>query len=237
VNCQEAEALLNPYVDGELDVASSLRIEEHISTCASCGQQHRDLEELRREIAGSALDYTPSPALERRIARVTRQPQPIWKSPALFAAAAAAAIFVLVMVRTEPGGAGEAVDSHVRSLMASHLVDVPSSDHHTVKPWFQGKISFSPAVPELGASGFVLTGGRLDMVRGAPAAAIVYKRREHVINLFVQPARGGDSSPRARSTEGYNVEEWTKGGMRYWAVSDLNATELREFARLASTSP
>jgi anti-sigma factor RsiW len=150
--------------------------------------------------------------------------------------AAAALILLVVPVRLLRTGAvsdREVLDNHLRSLMASHLVDVPSSDHHSVKPWFQGRLSFSPDVPDLSAEGFVLTGGRLEMMRGEPAAAIVYKCREHVINLFVAPANQADSQPRAQSSEGYNLVTWVKSSLNYWAVSDLNARELMQFAQLA----
>src|SRR5437764_7018860 len=124
-----------------------------------------------------------------------------------------------------PADERELVDAHIRSLMTSHLVDVPSSDRHTVKPWFQGKLNFSPDVPDLAAEGFVLSGGRLDALDGAPAAAIVYRRREHVINVFVSPAAGRDREPRAAASQGYNLVYWTKGGMSYRAISDLNVAE------------
>jgi anti-sigma factor RsiW len=233
VTCHESEPLLHPYLDGELDVANALRVEEHLAGCDACGRYYENLEELRREIAGAGLRYRPKPALERRIA-ASRRPQ--WKRPAWLAAAAAVAFALLWLPGrlSRPESDREFVDSHIRSLMGSHLVDVPSSDRHTVKPWFQGKLAFSPDVPDLSAQGFALAGGRLDVARGAPAAALVYRRRAHVINLFVAPAAGADSAPRARSSDGYNVVEWTAKGMSYWAVSDLNAAELGQFAQAFS---
>jgi anti-sigma factor RsiW len=150
-------------------------------------------------------------------------------------AAAAAVVLLLVpwqLPRTSSDEDREVLDNHLRSLMASHLVDVPSSDQHTVKPWFQGKLSFSPSVPDLSSEGFTLAGGRLELVRSAPTAAIVYKRRNHVINLFVTPAAHSDVGPVSRSMEGYNLVTWVKGGLSYRAVSDLNAGELMQFAQL-----
>lgn len=125
----------------------------------------------------------------------------------------------------------ELVGSHVRALMANHLTDVASSNQHTVKPWFQGKLNYSPPVRDLEQDGFPLVGGRLDYLRGKPVAALVYRRNGHMINLFVWPethARGKDVS----EDQGYNVIRWTRDGMTYSAVSDLNLSELRTFSEL-----
>jgi anti-sigma factor RsiW len=233
MNCREAETLLHPYFDGELDLMSSVGIEGHLTTCGACGQYYRDLQDLRREISEARLDFAPKPALARRVQRVAGQPW--WRHPGALAAAAAllVALFLPMRLLRTPSEDREVLDSHLRSLMADHLVDVPSSDHHTVKPWFQGRLSFSPDVPELAAQGFVLTGGRLDVLHRAPAAAIVYKRRNHVINLFVAATTQPDSGLREQSIEGYHLVEWNRAGMTYWAVSDLNREELRQFADLA----
>ena len=127
----------------------------------------------------------------------------------------------------------EAIASHVRSLLATHLVDVGSSDQHTVKPWFNGKIDYAPPVQDLSANGFPLVGGRLDYFNGKTTAALVYKRNQHPINLLITPGSGKrDSSPSALTRRGYNVVYWTRNEMDYWAVSDVNSQELQQFTRL-----
>ena len=159
---------------------------------------------------------------------------------------AAAAVMVLALVpflrgpSTDELLTREVVSSHVRSLMATHLADVASSDHHTVKPWFAGKLDFSPPVEDLAKQGYPLVGGRLDYLENRPVAALVYQRQKHFINLFIWPA-GSDSHVRAKmgSRQGYDLAYWTKSGMTYWVVSDLNSSELQEFVQLVQnqTSP
>ena len=128
--------------------------------------------------------------------------------------------------------AKEVASAHVRSLLADHLMDGPSSDRHTVKPWFTGKLDFAPEVQDLAASGFALVGGRLDFIDGRTVAALVYRHGRHTVNVFTWPAAGSDVSPRRESVQGFNVLHWVRRGMNWWAVSDLSADELAELARL-----
>jgi anti-sigma factor RsiW len=131
--------------------------------------------------------------------------------------------------------ADQVIGNHVRSLLATHLVDVASSDQHTVKPWFDGKIDFAPAVRDLASDGFPLAGGRLDYLDGKTVVALVYQRNKHPINLFISPASGNrDTAPALITRRGYSLFHWTRGEMEYWAVSDLNQTELRQFSDLVA---
>jgi anti-sigma factor RsiW len=176
----------------------------------------------------------PDDGDRKRVMR--RQWLPVWRGWAIAAVLASLLVFSAVLVQTtkRPTAtallAEQVVSDHIRSLMANHLTDVISSDQHTVKPWFSGKLDFAPTVKELSAKGFQLAGGRLDYLADRPVAALVYKRRQHTINLFLWPSSQADSNPHTVTIKGYNVVYWTQSHMAYWAVSDLNAGELNEFA-------
>lgn len=238
MTCAEAEPLIGASLDGELDPQTALRIDHHVSTCRTCSVLLRRLEHLREEIGAAELDWSLHTDLRPLAATIRRRTgEPWWRRPWLWQSAVATLAAVLLVMVALPGRSGptterQMVDNHLRSLLADHLVDVPSSDRHTVKPWFQGKLSFAPSVPDLSADGFVLLGGRLDVVGGKPAAAIVYKRREHVVNLWISPADGGDGDSKATDVEGFHLLHWQQNRLLYWAVSDLNPSELREFMML-----
>lgn len=213
-------------------------------------QIHDD--ELGPLIRRHAVRHAPPAGLAERIAQSVRSEagaaaapaaavpgrHGVWRGLAWFGTGAATAwglALVLLATPVPPQDAlGEAVTAnHVRSLMAAHLADVASSDQHTVKPWFAGKLDFSPPVVDLASDGFPLAGGRLDYLDGRTVAALVYRSGPHVINLFVWPAADAKVQPPAFSTrQGYQLAHWAEGGMQAWAVSDLNAAELRKFASL-----
>jgi anti-sigma factor RsiW len=235
MSCLEFDALLDPYFDGELPIPEVLATERHISECAVCRGRYEGLEWLRAEIKAAHLDYVPSRALTQTVralgARHQEQRRSWWWGAGLLAAALAAVLLApRVWVQSDRAGR-EILDSHLRSLLSSSLVDVPSSDRHTVKPWFQGRIGFSPNVPDLSHEGFVLVGGRLEVINQKRVAALVYKRREHVINLFIAEDHPAESA-RSSQANGYNLISWTDHGLSHWAVSDLNAQELSSFAQL-----
>lgn len=244
MKCDQARPLLDPYVDGELDATGSLALEEHLHACGDCSQAWQNLQSLKKAIKQESL-YHPAPADLRRRLKVqlriqsSLQKRPFWEWNGLsaltmgLAVICLAAMLTIVMTRPSPQQqlAREIVASHIRSLMADHRFDVASTDQHTVKPWFAGKLDFSPPVKDLAAEDFPLVGGRLDYLDGRNVAALVFQRNQHVINLFIWPTTAADSKPGPSATiQGYNLIHWTQGGMTFWAVSDVNAKELAEFA-------
>ncbi len=265
--CNETQRLLDAYVDNELDLRGVLEVEEHLARCPVCGAEEKSLRSLQETARANLTRYPMPPGFEARLRAVlhaeeapTKAASPIvppspaarprrraWKWAALAPAAAAAALLVVAGPRlwpqpSEASVANAVVAAHVRSLLANHLTDVASSDQHTVKPWFQGKLDYSVSVTDWAAEGFPLVGGRLDYVEDTPAAALVYKRNQHVVNLFVWPSKSDGRSPqggaandeplRRLSRRGYNAYCWAKDGMHYWAVSDLNEADLKTFVEL-----
>ena len=240
-DCKTTRLLVHGLIDGELDAANALAAEAHIADCGDCGALHDEVLKLRARLAGADLHYPAPPGLAARIDRAigsaerpaARRPRLAWPSWAAGGGltALAASLLVLLMIPRGPDLSAEIASSHVRSLQAAHLVDVPTSDRHVVKPWFAGRVDFSPPVVDTTSAGFVLVGGRLDYLDGRPVAAIVYRRRQHVINLFIWPGSGG-AAPAADARDGYNMLHWTSGGMTHWLASDLNAAELLQFQAL-----
>jgi anti-sigma factor (TIGR02949 family) len=236
VICAAVEHDLDRYLDHELDAEAAAAVREHLTTCASCRQRVADREALGRLVR--SVPYREAPArLHARVAGNMQRTRSIRRLQTW----AAAAVLVLAigggisLVRTVGIGgdtiAADVVDAHVRSLMAEHLFDVRSTDQHTVKPWFLGKLDFSPPVVDLATAGFPLVGGRLDYLSGRPAAALVYQRQKHTINVFISPTSDPGAGMTQRTIRGFHVRHWTRDGMAFWAVSDLNDVELTEFAR------
>ena len=251
MSCHETRELIHGYVDGELDLVRSMEIEEHLRDCHACTQSYKGIRSLRSVIGDGALRFDPPANLERRLrSTLRRESEPQrgsiilrWRWVLVGTSLIAAVIVIWVVAgifgRQSTGDlvAEEIVSSHVRSLMADHLTDVPSSDRHTVKPWFDGKLDFSPPVKDLSQQGFPLNGGRLDYIGNRRVAALVYQRGKHSINVFVWPSSGAAPiNEKASVHQGYNLIRWTNAGMTYWVVSDLNLAELQQFAQLLQES-
>ena len=246
MTCAEAGPLLHARLDNELDMAGAASIDLHLSDCRACAAQYTALENLHQEITEADLAYTPGIALERKLAarflEEEKSPTRFWRwnwlNASVMAAAAVAVVAAIVSIpmlrtgRETDAVAAEILDNHLRALQAVHQVDVPSSDQHTVKPWFQGKTDFSPPVPDLAKEDFILIGGRLEVIHQQPAAAIVYRHRQHVIDLYVSPSAGSDSKTELRDLGGYHLLRWTQNNLNYWAVSDVDPSDLRTFADL-----
>jgi anti-sigma factor RsiW len=246
--------LLGAYADHELDLVHGLEIESHLRECAACSARYESNQSLRSALSNPALYFKAPANLQGKIQASLRggttaeapSRRRVWRwlSAAVPAALAAGVILIAVPLLRGPSNdemiGNEIVSSHVRSLITDHLTAVASSDEHTVKPWFAGKLDFSPLVVDLRDRGFPLIGGRLDYIDHRPVAALVYQRHKHYINLFVWPSGARpDADTEAISRQGYHLFHWTKAGMAYWAVSDLNQAELQEFAHLiqARVSP
>lgn len=247
MNCKEARLLLDAHVDGELDLARHVEIEAHLVDCPEC-RRFAEAAGARREALRASLPRHAAPphlaarirasleAQEPRAARVAARRPGAWSGWGL---AALAASLVLAAIggygwgrSAARGGAllSEAISDHVRSLQPGHLTDVVSTDQHTVKPWFIGKLDFSPPVSDLADLGFPLVGGRLEHLDGRSAAALVFRRRLHPINLFVWPQGGSPAAPRKAKEDGYSARLWSQGGLNFMAVSEIPGDELDQFA-------
>ena len=252
--CEDARMLLDAYADGELDLVRSLEIEKHVEGCKACARAVENQRTLSSAMRSGGLYFQAPASLGPRVAGALQRAAPssarprrwVWQ---LIAVAASLVLAVYFVARLGPGGvrdassnlvAQEVLDSHLRSLMPGHLADVPSTDQHTVKPWFNGRLDYSPPVTDFAPQGFPLAGGRLDSVNGRPVAVLIYQRRQHVINVYTWPASGTPDEGVTKTTrQGYNLLHWTRAGMIWWATSDLNAAELESFVTLlrAASAP
>jgi anti-sigma factor RsiW len=242
------ETYLDAYLDGELDLTKSLEIESHLKNCQACAVYHRNSLTLRSAIRKDPPYFDAPRTLQRRVmsaARVESKEQRTTVSGSWrwLAMATSFALIVVIAFNLRPLFLGrsvnnqiaqEIVSGHVRSLMFSgHTVDVVSSDQHTVKPWFDGKIDFAPPVKDFADKGFALIGGRVDYIGNRTVAVLVYQHQKHFINLYIWPS----TDPHSRTTtelQGYNIVNWNSNGMVFWAVSDLNGGELQQFSQLVT---
>jgi anti-sigma factor RsiW len=240
MTCEETRRLLDAYLDGELDLLHNLEIEGHLSTCTECSIRYRNRQILRDGLSHEQLYYNAPPALAARIHRSLAQDEPsrIIRFPRWLLLAAALLVIGFALgalwrspaIESQPI-VGQVIASHLRSLMVNHLEDVVSTDQHTVKPWFDGKLDFAPPVLDFSADGFPLLGGRLDYVDNRAVAALVFQRYKHVINLFIWPSSEGES-PQSGVQQGIHYLHWTADGMTFWAISDVSESDLQTFTHL-----
>jgi mycothiol system anti-sigma-R factor len=247
MRCTESRDRLNAYLDGELTPSEADTIREHVAGCADCASEYATLAATSRQLKEGLVRYTAPDVLKARILNALSEQRASvagsrtswlhWSrlaAAALVIAVASSAGTAAVLHRgvASRSVADELLASHVRSLMPGHLTDVASSEHHNVKPWFNGRIALSPAVPALDSAGFMLIGGRLDYVASRPVAVVVYSRRQHVINVYSWPESEDARSESALTSHGYHLVKWSNGDVESWAVSDLNSAELGQFVAL-----
>jgi anti-sigma factor RsiW len=247
MRCASSRHLLELHLDGELPAGESAEIHEHIQSCASCSGLYQGLERLQSDIRTQVTRYRAPAQLQQSIQAALRKTSAIepqaprmhwnWMAVAASVLLFASMAWNVAFLRSRDSAtdvlAREVLSSHLRSLMGTHLLDVPSSDQHTVKPWFNGKLNFSPDVKDFTSQGFRLVGGRVEYIDDRPVAALVYQRRQHFINLFTWPSSSSSQNGYSETKRsGYNLVSWTEGGMTCWAVSDLQPSELEQFAQL-----
>jgi anti-sigma factor RsiW len=245
----EKVLLVQAELDGELDAAQAAALEAHRAGCAICQAAQAELLRTRALLRAQPYATTPDDVRARVMARLRQAappPQPAaevprrrwdWlRGPSIgfsLGAACAAALAFLVVLPQRNDLVDAIVADHIRALQPGHLEDVVSTDQHTVKPWFDGRIDFAPPVKDFAAEGFPLKGGRLDYLDGRPVAALIYQRDKHIIDLYVWPASGATARLAGdKSVQGYNVVRWTADGMNFWAVSDVERGQLDDFAAL-----
>jgi anti-sigma factor RsiW len=252
MDCMSVRGQMHAYLDQELDLPSVAAIDRHLASCPACKAAFAQLSALKSGLRKHAVRHSAPAALAERIragvaasaaGTRTETPAPLRRAPwfqhwlQLGGAFAAASVMTwtaatLYYASAQDDLIAEQVFSaHARSVLTDRLSDVASSDQHTVKPWLSSKLDFSPPVADLAGAGFPLVGGRVDYVNSRPVAALVYRHRQHWIDLFVWPdAKSSRASPEALAKNGFNVLRWTDAGMTFWAISDVNAAELKTFA-------
>ncbi|MEO6994905.1 MAG: anti-sigma factor [Lacunisphaera sp.] len=250
MDCNDTRRFLETDADGELDLVRHLELEAHLQTCSDCARRADTIRARRSALRDSLPRFNAPPhlaakikaALENEAPSAAATPpksrhlfsfSPLWGSLGV-----AASVAVALFIGYTWGGSlarqnlliDEALSDHIRSLQANHLTDVASTDQHTVKPWFAGKIDFSPPVVDLASTGFPLIGGRLEQLDGRTTAALVFHRRQHPINLFIWPANGSLVASHQTERNGYHTESWSQNGFNFLAVSEIPAAELTQFA-------
>ena len=251
--CTERSLMLHGFIDGELDAAHSLEFEQHLAACPQCAAEVAKYRAMKRVVGNSNVRWRATDALRAQVLAAVerevsagraaypapRQAQPAarrfdfygfirqWSFVPTLAALAAMLFLVVLPAQHQTSIEDELLASHIRSLQVDHLTDVATSDQHTVKPWFNGKIDFAPPVVDLASSGFPLVGGRVDYIGGRTVAALVYRRRGHIINVFIWPAPPGEAATSER--DGYNFASWSKDGLAFWAVTDASADDIAKF--------
>jgi len=239
MTCDQVEVLLHALIDNELDAGHAHDVEAHVAACARCAGQLRQFRDLHTAMSSPKLRFSAPASLRARMDTTIPAPPALAPSRrtmlkgfalgSLLSSAMAASLMLTVIRSGEDPGLGEVVSAHLRSLQAEHLTDVATSDQHTVKPWFNGRVDVAPPVVDLTAQGFALLGGRLDYLDGRPVAAIVYRRRGHVLNLFISSGATSERGVKTETVRGFSVKFWSERGLNFWAVSDINADELQEF--------
>lgn len=243
---EEIVELIPGYIDQELGLSDSLIVERHLQSCEECQREAREQSTVNALLKKDATYFDAPAYLAKRIdtllpkdsarSRWSKYWNVNWLNAGAVMATVFAAAWSIGLYLSVPSNqerlTEEVIASHVRSLQVDHLSDVTSSDQHTVKPWFNGKLNFAPPVADLAPHGFPLVGGRLDYINSRPVAVLIYRHNQHPINLYVWPSSNKDAAPQAGERQGYHLLRWSLDGMEYWAVSDVTANDLRRFAEL-----